>query len=317
MDRDDWNCLRDACLEYGIISLIAVAVAALFLANQANALWNMPPFTGAWVQTVPIAAAAAMFVFLTRHRKRSTGDRLSLPAELGLCAVAGLGLYLPVVGAGVLLATSGYAYDGIEKWLPGGDQISEPQRIQRAVSALELGQEVHERVVELIEESRDKGLMRGRDFDEMLAATVYVAAREQQQPRTLAEISDVTGVDKKRIGRSYRYLGRNLDVRVVPPRPQDYLDYFADKLALDEAVQQRAAELIDDAAGTGLLSGKSSKAIAATALYVAARMAGEERTIKEVAETLDVTPITVRTRAEDFASEMEQVPEDVVTSSEK
>jgi transcription initiation factor TFIIIB Brf1 subunit/transcription initiation factor TFIIB len=46
-----------------------------------------------------------------------------------------------------------------------------------------------------VEEAKDKGLMRGRDMSEMLAALIYIVAREESSPRTLDEISDITGVD--------------------------------------------------------------------------------------------------------------------------
>ncbi|MDY6766192.1 MAG: hypothetical protein SVW77_02385, partial [Candidatus Nanohaloarchaea archaeon] len=102
------------------------------------------------------------------------------------------------------------SYSGIEKWQSsrGQDSAFELSELNRIISQLELPRDVHERVTELVEQAKDKGLMRGRDMSEMLSALIYIVAREEGTPRTLDEISDVTGVGKRRIGKSYRYIGR-------------------------------------------------------------------------------------------------------------
>ncbi|MDY6768571.1 MAG: hypothetical protein SVW02_00475, partial [Candidatus Nanohaloarchaea archaeon] len=104
------------------------------------------------------------------------------------------------------------SYSGIEKWQSSRGQEStfELSELNRIISQLELPRDVHERVTELVEDAKDKGLMRGRDMSEMLSALIYIVAREEGTPRTLDEISDVTGVGKRRIGKSYRYIGREM-----------------------------------------------------------------------------------------------------------
>ncbi len=198
------------------------------------------------------------------------------------------------------------SYSGIEKWQKSrGDKSTfELSELNRIISQLELPRSVHERVTELVEEAKDKGLMRGRDMSEMLAALIYIVAREEGTPRTLDEISEVTGVGKRRIGKSYRYIGREMDMRVVPPQPEDHIKRFADKLDLSEEVRERAREIIDDAKEKEILAGKAPTGIAASALYIASNIEGEKRTQKEVAEMLNVTEVTVRNRSKELVEEL-------------
>ncbi len=202
--------------------------------------------------------------------------------------------------------TSRPSYSGIEKWQQnrGDDATFELSELNRIISQLELPRSVHERVTELVEQAKDKGLMRGRDMSEMLAALIYIVAREEGTPRTLDEISDVTGVGKRRIGKSYRYIGREMGMRVVPPQPEDHIKRFADKLDLSGLVRDNAKGIISDAKDKEILAGKAPTGIAASALYIASNIEGEKRTQKEVAEMLNVTEVTVRNRSKELVEEL-------------
>jgi transcription initiation factor TFIIIB Brf1 subunit/transcription initiation factor TFIIB len=210
-------------------------------------------------------------------------------------------------GAGSGTRSSGsYSYSGIEKWKqkPEDKSTFELSELNRIISDLELSQDVHQEAMELIEEAKDKGLMRGRDMSEMLAAMIYIIAREKGSPRTLDEISEVTGVGKRRIGKSYRYIGREMDMRVVPPQPEDHIKRFADKLNLSDGTRDYAKEIIDQAKEKEILAGKAPTGIAASALYIASNIEGEKRTQKEVAEMLNVTEVTVRNRSKELVDEL-------------
>lgn len=198
------------------------------------------------------------------------------------------------------------SYSGIEKWqnTRSSDTTFELSELNRIVSQMELPRNVHERVTELVEQAKDKGLMRGRDMSEMLAALIYIVAREEETPRTLDEISEVTGVGKRRIGKSYRYIGREMDMRVVPPQPEDHIKRFADKLDLSDTVRNESKAIISEAKKKEILAGKAPTGIAASALYIASNIEGEKRTQKEVAEMLNVTEVTVRNRSKELVEEL-------------
>src|SRR5439155_797555 len=60
----------------------------------------------------------------------------------------------------------------------------------------------------------EKGLVRGRSIEAIVAAAVYAACRIDGVPRTLDELQQVTGVRKKTIGKAYGALLRTLTLRV-------------------------------------------------------------------------------------------------------
>jgi transcription initiation factor TFIIB len=221
-------------------------------------------------------------------------------------------VHAPIILAGLLL-TALTARDGLGHWVPEqNEQERNQSTLQRAVSRLELSEAIHERTLDLLESVHDQGLMNNRAFDEMLGAIIYIAARENREPRTLDEIASATGAEKRRIGNAYRYIGRETDARVVPPPPEDFLRRFTDKLDLDDTTREEAEQLIRDARRRELLSGKSPKGVAAAALYVVANSRGERRSLKEVSDILQVTPITIRKRRDEFLDELEiELPDEI------
>ncbi len=168
--------------------------------------------------------------------------------------------------------------------------------LQRLVSYLGLSQAVHEKVAKLYEEAVEKGLVRGRSTESIIAALLYTICREDGAPRTLDEVSKASGITKRDIGKTYRYVARKLDIRILPAKPQDYVPRFASLLDLDEIVQVRAVHILDRAMEKNVISGKGPIGVAAAALYIAAVLEGRKKTQREVADAIGVTEVTIRNR---------------------
>lgn len=172
------------------------------------------------------------------------------------------------------------------------------------VSNLNLPESVHEEVARLYEKAVDKGLVRGRSMESIISALLYIVARKQGTPRTLDEISEASGIEKREIGRAYRYVARELGLRILPAKPQDYVPRFAGKLQLSGEVQARARRILKNAREQDLLSGKGPTGLAAAALYIAAVLEGEKRTQREVADVVGVTEVTIRNRYKELAEKL-------------
>ncbi len=168
--------------------------------------------------------------------------------------------------------------------------------LNKLISSLNLPKSVHEEAARLYEKAVDKGLVRGRSMESVIAGILYTVARNQGTPRTLDEIHKESGVDKREIGRTYRYVARELDLRILPARPQDHIPRFAGKLDLSGEVQAKARKIIQKARDENMLSGKGPTGIAAAALYIAAVLKGARRTQREVADIVGVTEVTIRNR---------------------
>ncbi|MDK2853194.1 MAG: transcription initiation factor [Thermococcaceae archaeon] len=179
--------------------------------------------------------------------------------------------------------------------------------LDRLASHLALPRHVEEEAARLYREAVRKGLIRRRSIESVIAACVYAACRLLKIPRTLDEIAEVSKVDKKEIGRSFRFIARHLNLtpKKLFVKPTDYVNKFADELNLSEKVRRKAIEILEEAYQRGLTSGKSPAGLVAAALYIASLMEGEKRTQREVAEVARVTEVTVRNRYREIVNKLE------------
>ncbi|MBU0635412.1 transcription initiation factor IIB, partial [Candidatus Micrarchaeota archaeon] len=107
---------------------------------------------------------------------------------------------------------------------------------------------------------------------------------------------EASGLTKKEIGRTYRFLVRELKLDVPLTNPIHYIPRFASELNLSGEVQEEGRKILEKAIGNGLISGRGPTGVAAAAVYIAGLLKGERRTQKEVANVAGVTEVTIRNR---------------------
>jgi transcription initiation factor TFIIB len=168
--------------------------------------------------------------------------------------------------------------------------------LKRVSSFLKLPKSVEEEAARIYTLAVQRGLVRGRSMESVVAGALYAACRRHDVPRTLDELSEASGIEKKEIGRTYRFVTRELGITILPSNPADYIARFASALKLNAETQSKSIDILEKAQKEELTSGRGPTGIAAAALYVAALMHGEKRTQREVADVAGVTEVTIRNR---------------------
>ncbi|MCA9485604.1 MAG: hypothetical protein KC506_02050, partial [Nanoarchaeota archaeon] len=123
-------------------------------------------------------------------------------------------------------------------------------------------------------------------------------------PRTLDEISEASDVERKEIGRTYRFIVRKLKIKVTPSSPKDYILRFSSILHLSPKTQNEAFKILKKADISELTSGRGPAGIAAAALYVAALLNDEKKTQREVADVAGITEVTIRNRYKELTERL-------------
>lgn len=177
--------------------------------------------------------------------------------------------------------------------------------IDKDSSSLGLPRSVRESASVVYRNAVNNKLIRGRSIEGVVAACVYVACRQCNVPRTLDEIADVSRVTKREIGRTYRFLARELEINLPPTSPVDYVPRFASELGLSGEVQSKAIDIIEKAVDKGLTSGRGPIGVAAAALYISSVLLGERRTQRDVAKIAGVTEVTIRNRYKELTEQLD------------
>jgi transcription initiation factor TFIIB len=142
-------------------------------------------------------------------------------------------------------------------------------------------------------------------MESVIAACIYSACRSYNIPRTLDEISNASDVERKEIGRTYRFIIRKMGIKTQPSSPKDYISRFASVLHLSPKTQNEALKILSKAENSELTSGRGPAGIAAAALYVAALLNDEKKTQREVADVAGITEVTIRNRYKELLDRLD------------
>jgi transcription initiation factor TFIIB len=147
-------------------------------------------------------------------------------------------------------------------------------------------------------------LIRGRSIQGVTAAAIYLACRQCALARTLEEIAQSSSVNKKEVGRSYRFLIKELDYSIPPLKPSQYITKFSNQLTMQGKVEEIAYKILSAAKELKLTSGRGPTGIAAAASYIASVLTGERKTQREIAEIAQVTEVTIRNRYKELVERL-------------
>jgi len=176
--------------------------------------------------------------------------------------------------------------------------------LSRLKDGLGLPNHITEKAAYTYRKAQDRGLVRGDTVDSVLAASIYVAARQSGVPRTLDEISEISNVKLKHAARSYRRIVTQLDIKAPIIDPSKYIMKVANKLGFDEKIKRKALELMEKAQKKNILVGKDPVSMAASILYLVNVDEGHHKTQSEIAKEAGTTEVTVRNRSKELRQKL-------------
>jgi transcription initiation factor TFIIB len=171
--------------------------------------------------------------------------------------------------------------------------------LSRIADKLNVSDFVVEHAAYTYRKALERGLVRGRSILGIISASLYEACRNTNTPRTLKDVAPIVDMKKKDLAKHYRLLVRELGLMIPVMDPVKCVSRIASRVGLSERTQRKAFEILNTVRESKTSAGKDPMGLAASALYLASTMAGEENhtvTQKDIAEAAGVTEVTIRNR---------------------
>lgn len=159
---------------------------------------------------------------------------------------------------------------------------------------LGLSSAIAEHIAFIYRKASSLGLIRGRGTAEIMAASVYVACRENGIPRSLDEVADTLNITKKKLSQCYRILIDRLDIKPELANSMDCLPKFCSVLGVKERTKRCAFDILKQANSKRLLSGSKPAVVCAGALYLACIKNDENISQGTIAEKVQVSSPAIR-----------------------
>jgi transcription initiation factor TFIIB len=169
-------------------------------------------------------------------------------------------------------------------------------QLERLKEKLCLSDTIVEKAAYIYRKVQERGLIRGRTIDSMLAAAVYSTCREMETPRTIKDIAAKSNVKRKDVARSYRLLVLELGVRIPVANPLKCVARVANGLSISEKTKHQTLNIMEQVINKKITAGKEPMGLAATVLYVSSIRIDEKISQKDIAAASGVTEVTIRNR---------------------
>jgi transcription initiation factor TFIIB len=150
------------------------------------------------------------------------------------------------------------------------------EQLDRLKEKLGLSDTVVEKAAYIYRKIQERGLIRGRTTDGMLAAAAYSACREMETPRTIKDIAAISNVKYKNVTRSYMMLVSELDIKIPVVNHMRCIAKVANKLRISEKTKHQAMTIMEEVINKEIAAGKEPMGMAATVVYLSSLKTDEK-----------------------------------------
>lgn len=140
----------------------------------------------------------------------------------------------------------------------------------------------------------EKKVLKGKNLEGVAGACIYIACRKAGFVRTFKEVSILTAVPKKEIGRCYKAIFPYIDKMAVVST-EDIVVRFCSDLMLSIEIQKVALIISQRAQALGCIAGKSPDSIAAAIIYFITYLFPSQKKVqKDIPIVTNVTDVTIK-----------------------
>lgn len=156
----------------------------------------------------------------------------------------------------------------------------------------------------IIEEGKAKRI----EMYTLIAAVLYYSCQVNKIPKSLQEIKNNYGISASELWKALERVQKvaKTSLEFKPNiKPTEYIPKIVERLNLPPYVSTKASELVDLMHKHGLTSGKGYTALAAASVYLVSTLMDVKKTQKDIANSLNITEVTIRNRYKEIISNFE------------
>ena len=165
---------------------------------------------------------------------------------------------------------------------------------------LGLPEPVVEHTAYLFRKISAKKLLSGRSTQGIICATVYLACRLTNTPRTLQDVALAGNIKRKTLQRTFRFLTRELEINPESYNPHEFVSRIAKAIDVSEKTERLAFKIVSVCEKKGITTSKNPMSIAAAALRLAIIKNDEKVSQLKISEASGISSVTIRDRAKEI-----------------
>ena len=165
---------------------------------------------------------------------------------------------------------------------------------------LGLPDSVSEHIAYLFRKIAAKKILTGRSTSTMICATIYLACRLANIPRTLQDIAIAGNIKKKNLQKTYRFLVKELNIYPETYNPTEFIVRIANGVSISEKTERLAFKILEAATEKNVSASKNPMAMAAAAIHLAAIINAEKVSQLKISKISKISAVTIRDRTKEI-----------------
>ena len=149
-----------------------------------------------------------------------------------------------------------------------------------------------------------KKILSGRSTVGILCATVYLACRMTNTPRTLQDVADAGNIKRKNLQRIYRFLVKEFNIYPEVYSPHEFVARISEKINSSEKTKRLAFKIVALTEKNEMSTSKNPMAIAAAAVYLATLKNKEKISQLKISEASSISAVTIRDRSKEIKNKL-------------
>ena len=145
-----------------------------------------------------------------------------------------------------------------------------------------------------------KKILTGRSTSGILCATIYIACRSTNTPRTLQDVADAGNIKKKDLQRTYRFLVKELQINPESYDPIEFVTRISTAVNISEKTERLAFKILSISAKKNISASKNPIGMAAAAVNLAVTINHEKISQAKISKASGISSVTIRDRTKEI-----------------
>ena len=167
-------------------------------------------------------------------------------------------------------------------------------------SKLALPESIVEYTAYLFRKIAAKKILTGRSTSGILCATIYIACRSTNTPRTLQDVADAGNIKKKDLQRTYRFLVKELQINPESYDPIEFVTRISTAVNISEKTERLAFKILSISAKKNISASKNPIGMAAAAVNLAVTINHEKISQAKISKASGISSVTIRDRTKEI-----------------
>lgn len=172
--------------------------------------------------------------------------------------------------------------------------------LQKISKSLAIDSTTEEKAIEIFNECRNKGLLRGRNSNVFVTGALYAAVKANNIPRSFVDFCRVANISKQQLTRAHHTILETVEMKQQISGPEKFFAKLKNTISISLRVENEAREILKKYTKG---EGKDPRLLLAAAVYIAS-MDSCKITQRDLAMALECSDNGIRTRVKDIQRDL-------------